>query len=586
MTELRTVDPRTLKLNPENPRIVPAAPNLNAELLASIRAIGIIQPPIVRECDGVLIVKAGDRRVKAAIEADLATIEVLVKDAKDGVTQMESLSENMVRAPMDTVDIWRGVRKLEDLGWNEQSIADALAQPIRLVRRVKLLAHIHVPMLEGMTQGRMPEDDELRLIANASLEEQAQVWKKHKPKKNEEAAWYAIARALAKRHIPFSAAKFDDAMAAQYGVTWLDDLFAPGDQDTRYTTDVDGFFGAQQEWMENNLPKGGVLIQVDDYGQAALPKKAERVFGKPGKGDSIGHFLDPRTAEVKTIAFRMPQDKKAAKGKAANDEPVTVPEKAARPDVTQKGLAIIGDLRTDALHEALKADPIEDIKLIGLLILALGGRNVSVQSGLNNGFGERAEICERVSDGGILTLDDDLIRVSARDMLTQVLSCRDNMSNSGLVARVAGETIGATLRLPSMATDEFLSCLSRQALEREAKANTVRVEVRVKDTRAGLVKHCDGATWHYPDAVFALSAAEREAQSVGDQNGLSSDDLSDEADALVANDEAPGEDGVRQAGVICGAVEVVIDQAAMVSRSVGTASIVGAMSSAMASVCM
>jgi ParB family chromosome partitioning protein len=218
--------------------------------------------------------------------------------------------------------------------------------------------------------------------------------------------------------------------------------------------------------------------------------------------------------------------------------------------------------------------------------LALGGRNVSVQSGLNNGFGERAEICERVSDGGILTLDDDLIRVSARDMLTQVLSCRDNMSNSGLVARVAGETIGATLRLPSMATDEFLSCLSRQALEREAKANTVRVEVRVKDTRAGLVKHCDGATWHYPDAVFALSAAEREAQSVGDQNGLSSDDLSDEADALVANDEAPGEDGVRQAGVICGAVEVVIDQAAMVSRSVGTASIVGAMSSAMASVCM
>jgi ParB family chromosome partitioning protein len=542
MTELLTVDPRTLKLNPENPRTVPAAPHLNAELLASIRAIGIIQPPIVRECDGVLIVKAGDRRVKAAIEADLATIEVLVKDAKDGVTQMESLSENMVRAPMDTVDIWRGVRKLEDLGWNEQSIADALAQPIRLVRRVKLLAHIHVPMLEGMTQGRMPEDDELRLIANASLEEQAQVWKKHKPKKNEEAAWYAIARALAKRHIPFSAAKFDAAMAAQYGVTWLDDLFAQGDQDTRYTTDVDGFFGAQQEWMENNLPKGGVLIQVDDYGQAALPKKAERVFGKPAKGDSIGHFLDPRTAEVKTIAFRMPQHKKAAKGKAANDEPATVPEKAQRPDVTQKGLAIIGDLRTDALHEALKADPIEDIKLIGLLILALGGRNVSVQSGLNNGFGERAEICERVSDGGILTLDDDLIRVSARDMLTQVLSCRDNMSNSGLVARVAGETIGATLRLPSMATDEFLSCLSRQALEREAKANTVRVEVRVKDTRAGLVKHCDGATWHYPDAVFALSAAEREAQSVGDPDGLSSDDLSDEADALVANDEAPGED--------------------------------------------
>jgi hypothetical protein len=31
MTELLTVDPRTLKLNPENPRTVPAAPHLNAE---------------------------------------------------------------------------------------------------------------------------------------------------------------------------------------------------------------------------------------------------------------------------------------------------------------------------------------------------------------------------------------------------------------------------------------------------------------------------------------------------------------------------------------------------------------------------
>jgi transposase len=46
------------------------------------------------------------------------------------------------------------------------------------------------------------------------------------------------------------------------------------------------------------------------------------------------------------------------------------------------------------------------------------------------------------------------------------------------------------------------------------------------------------------------------------------------------------DDGVRQAGVICGVVEAAIDQAAMVVRSVGTASIVGAMSSAMASVCM
>ena len=52
MTELRSVDPRSLQLNPNNPRTTPANPQMDAELLASIKAIGIIQPPVVREFEG------------------------------------------------------------------------------------------------------------------------------------------------------------------------------------------------------------------------------------------------------------------------------------------------------------------------------------------------------------------------------------------------------------------------------------------------------------------------------------------------------------------------------------------------------
>jgi hypothetical protein len=178
--------------------------------------------------------------------------------------------------------------------------------------------------------------------------------------------------------------------------------------------------------------------------------------------------------------------------------------------VTQKGKAIIGDLRTDALHEALRQDAASDITLLAFLVLALGGRNVTVQSGLNEGRFDREAITEGLIQGGVLTQDDDAVRAAARAMLVQTLSCRDNMSNSGIGARIAGDAVGATLRLPSMASDEFLACLSRQALEREASANSVRVEARVKDTRAGMVRHFEGATWHYPDAVFALSKLEIE----------------------------------------------------------------------------
>ena len=34
------------------------------------------------------------------------------------------------------------------------------------------------------------------------------------------------------------------------------------------------------------------MLPQDEYGQPELPKKAERIYGKPGKGDKIGHYLD------------------------------------------------------------------------------------------------------------------------------------------------------------------------------------------------------------------------------------------------------------------------------------------------------
>jgi ParB family chromosome partitioning protein len=63
MTELRSVDPRTLQSNPDNPRRTPASPAMDEQLLASIRAVGIIQPPCVTPKDDGLMIVVGNRRV-------------------------------------------------------------------------------------------------------------------------------------------------------------------------------------------------------------------------------------------------------------------------------------------------------------------------------------------------------------------------------------------------------------------------------------------------------------------------------------------------------------------------------------------
>ncbi len=127
------------------------------------------------------------------------------------------------------------------------------------------------------------------------------------------------------------------------------------------------------------------------------------------------------------------------------DDGGETPTAKTRADVTQKGVAMIGDLRTDALHQALADTPIEDDTLFGMLILAFGGDNVTVDSGSDLRGDDRRAICRAITEGGVLTADRDLLRQAAREMLTGVLSCRENRSQSGSFARIAGEAIGASL---------------------------------------------------------------------------------------------------------------------------------------------
>jgi ParB/RepB/Spo0J family partition protein len=566
MAELRSVDPRSLQINPNNPRRTAAPPAMDEQLVASIRAIGIIQPPCVIAKDDTLMIVVGNRRVKAAITAGLPAVDVLVCDADEAADAMRSVAENLIRASMSSVDIWRAIERLEGQGWTEQAIADALALPLRTVRRLKLLAHLHPAMLDVMALGSMPNEEQLRTIAVAPREEQAQVWKKHKPKKGHtDVAWYEVARALARRRMPASAAKFGDDLAKAYGIEWEEDLFAPPGTDSRYTTNVEAFFGAQQEWLQNHLPERGTLLPVDEYGHRQLPKKAETVYGKPGKTDIVGHFIDPRSGEVQTVAYRLPEPRKAAAkpsggaaglpdlpgGEAEDDLPAARP----RPDVTQRGVSMIGDLRTDALHQALADTPVEDDTLLGLLILALGADNVSVDSGSDMRLDDRRAICRAITEGGVLTGDRDLLRQAARQMLAGVLSCRENRSQSGPVARIAGEAIGASLRLPNMATEEFLSCLSRSALEGVAVAESVNIAPRAKDTRARMIERFRESSFVYPGALFRLTPEEvvaaQEARPRFDAGpvSLAGDEGDDANDGAEAPDPAgdDGEELVREA---------------------------------------
>ena len=169
---------------------------------------------------------------------------------------------------------------------------------------------------------------------------------------------------------------------------------------------------------------------------------------------------------------------------------------------------MIGDLRTDALRQALASTSIEDHTLVGLLILAFACDNVSVEGSGEFGPADRREIRRAISEGGMLTADPAVLREAARAMLSGVLSCRENRSLGGIAARVAGEAIGASRLLPNMATEEFLACLSRGALEAAATHAGIDIAPRVKDTRARMVARFRDETWVFQGAVFQVAAGE------------------------------------------------------------------------------
>jgi ParB/RepB/Spo0J family partition protein len=551
--ELQTVDPRTLKFNPNNPRRASAGDDADQQFVANIKAVGIIQPPLVREIDGHLEIVAGERRVRAAIAAAFSEILVLVKGPDDGGDALRAVSENVVRANLGPVDQWRAIESLSSDHWTDDAIGAALAFPVRTIKKLRLLAHIHPAMLDQIAKGDMPKEEQLRAIAAASAEEQASVWKHHKPRKGEpNVYWHEIARALQKRQLYAKDAKFGPDEERAFGIVWEEDLFAPADEDTRYTTNIEGFLAAQAAWLDSNLPKNGLVLPADDYGNPKLPPKAERVWGQKKKGDTIGRSIDPRSGAIKEIVFRLPKPapKNGKQTAAESDDDAPVISTKHRPDITQKGMAIIGDLRTDALAKALSENTFDDITLIGMLLLAFNANNVEIKTGeyIRN---KRHRLFQHITEGGHLTQDLALLRDSARELLALVFSCRPGFNSSGLAARFAGDAIAADAHLPNMATEEFLPCLSKAALERAAASVGVVPGQRAKDTLAAIIKHTANSTFVLPAAHFTPDQHELAAHQApgasydgdeGDDGHPVDDDAGSPASSLNDSTEMEDED--------------------------------------------
>ena len=100
------------------------------ELADSIRANGLVQPPVVRRRkDGKFELIAGERRTRAAIMAGLRRIPVILADADDRKAAEWGVVENIQRKDLNIIEEAEGYRLLKDqFGVTQEDMAERVGK--------------------------------------------------------------------------------------------------------------------------------------------------------------------------------------------------------------------------------------------------------------------------------------------------------------------------------------------------------------------------------------------------------------------------------------------------------------------------
>lgn len=142
--------------NPRQPRT-----NFDDETLrslaASIREVGVLQPIVVRRSGEAYELIAGERRLRAAKLAGLATVPVILRDSGDADTLREALIENIHRDDLGPIELAEAFRELlEELGLKQETLAERLgvsrSHIANTIRLLQLPADVQQLLADGRIQ--------------------------------------------------------------------------------------------------------------------------------------------------------------------------------------------------------------------------------------------------------------------------------------------------------------------------------------------------------------------------------------------------------------------------------------------------
>ncbi len=144
-----------------------------ASLAVSIREVGILQPIVVRKAGAGYELIAGERRLRAAKLAGLATIPVVVRDTDDADTLREALIENIHREDLGPIELAEAFRQLlEELGLKQEELADRVGVSRSHIANTIRLLQLPIDVQQLLTDGKLQAGHARALLALGDAEAQ------------------------------------------------------------------------------------------------------------------------------------------------------------------------------------------------------------------------------------------------------------------------------------------------------------------------------------------------------------------------------------------------------------------------------
>ena len=140
--------------NPKQPR-THFDPEALAELVASIKEIGILQPPVVREVGaGRYELIMGERRFRAAKLAGLKTIPVIIRQTKDNELLREALIENIHRSNLNALEEAAAYSNLlNDFNCTHDELAEKLGRSRSVITNTMRLLNLPASVQNKVAAG-------------------------------------------------------------------------------------------------------------------------------------------------------------------------------------------------------------------------------------------------------------------------------------------------------------------------------------------------------------------------------------------------------------------------------------------------